>query len=224
MGRTADAERASIFEVLAREHRTLLGLLDQVQAIGSDDPREIADLLAVFEEEFGVHAEAEDEVLYQHLERARELPGLEDALRKGREEHAVIAGLLDSLAGLEVGDPRWMAKVRVVADLLARHVEQEEDELFVLAGARLDADDVAELADEFEEVSGELSGEPASLLAYDARAELEVEEQEEEALEDEGPAYEAGEAVAGDEPPGDDPLDTEEVEYLEAEGVLSSRR
>jgi hemerythrin-like domain-containing protein len=130
---------ADIFETLHGDHERLAGLLDELARHGRDDR-----VLAEVAREFSGHRAAEEEILYPRLETD---PAVGDLIREGYVEHNVMASLLRETQQQASGDAEFRARARVLAELLRRHVRQEEDDVFLRARQVLPARDQIELND-----------------------------------------------------------------------------
>jgi hemerythrin-like domain-containing protein len=74
-----------------------------------------------------VHAKIEEELLYPPAEEAIDEADLVD---EAYVEHATAKDLIAQLEGMKVGDQYYDAKVKVLSEYIAHHVEEEETELF----------------------------------------------------------------------------------------------
>lgn len=81
---------------------------------------------AKFQDVLSRHAKAEEQSLYIHLKQ------LEDLRTEGFEgdtEHAVADQLMRDISKSEGDDDVWMAKVKVLAEIVDHHVKEEEKEV-----------------------------------------------------------------------------------------------
>ena len=81
---------------------------------------------AEFEQVLSRHAKAEQESLYDYMKDEDELrvEGLE-----GDTEHALADQLIEEIELASNDDDKWMAKVKVLAELVDHHVKEEEKNL-----------------------------------------------------------------------------------------------
>jgi hemerythrin superfamily protein len=107
--------------LLKQDHRTVESLFDQFQNAGDDaEKRRIVEKIGM---ELARHSSVEEQVLYP---RAREaLDAKKDDVAEALEEHH-----LAELEKLPTSSERFAAKVRVLAENVRHHVEEEENELF----------------------------------------------------------------------------------------------
>ena len=74
-----------------------------------------------------VHAKIEEELLYPEARQKIEEPDLVD---EASVEHATARDLIAQIETMQVGDTLYDAKVKVLSEYIAHHVEEEETELF----------------------------------------------------------------------------------------------
>ena len=155
---TGESMTADIFELLARDHRNLRALLDEIE--GAEDDRQRQALFSRLVDEVEAHSQAEDDVFYTTLESAGDLA---DRIDEARQEHDQVEALLEDLDGLPVSGDDWIDKVREIRLLIEHHVSAEEEQIFPLARRALGDPEALRLGSEFvharllatEEVSSE---------------------------------------------------------------------
>jgi len=130
---------------LMREHRAAEQLflqLDAALAAGDEaDQRELAERLLA---ELSVHAAVEEEVLYP---AARDVPDAAGVVDRSVAEHKELEALLAGLEGTGPGDAGFGEGFRRAGDLFARHVAEEEGELFPVLRRDLSEDELTRLRD-----------------------------------------------------------------------------
>ena len=120
--------KPQIYDVLHREHEEVSELFHQLEeAKGA----EALELFARLKQKLVPHARAEEAVLYPRL---LEEQNAADTTREGIEEHKQVDKLIAELDAMTPdNDGVWKAKVKVLADMVGHHVDEEEGELFPLA-------------------------------------------------------------------------------------------
>lgn len=128
---------STIFEQLRDDHdtqRTLLDLL--VKTEGDSEGRH--ELFGRVRTELRAHAAAEEMYFYRPLMK-HELT-LETS-RHSIAEHKQIDDLLETLEATDASSPAWLPAARDLRELVRHHLDEEEQEVFQLAGRALsDAD------------------------------------------------------------------------------------
>jgi Hemerythrin HHE cation binding domain len=145
--------RPGILGKLHEEHEEAASLLDRIlKAQG----KERLALFAELNEKLSVHLRAESKVLYAKLAKDEESRYF--AL-EGDIEHDLALQLLDELsrARNKAGD-EWLARVKVLKDLVEHHVEEEESEGWSNAKKQFDEAQLEKLLDEFEGEKKRLMG------------------------------------------------------------------
>ena len=135
----------TLFEALREDHdtqRTLLGLL--IKTHGDSDGRE--ELFEKVKKALTSHAAAEERALYIPM---MELDMTQEKARHSVAEHHEIDELVEELEDTDFSSPGWLAAARTLHDLVTHHLDEEEQEVFQLAGRALSDDAKARLADTY---------------------------------------------------------------------------
>jgi hemerythrin superfamily protein len=136
--------RPEIYELLIREHEELGELFHELLAAKG---KLAAGLLARVRLKLVPHSRAEEAVLYLRLQDDERTA---EKVRVSLAEHKQVEALLDELLATSPRDDNWAARARVLADMVGRHVDEEEGELFPLAKRVLDPQEAQRLAAAFE--------------------------------------------------------------------------
>jgi len=143
-------------KMLKRQHREVEALFKQLEKARSARPRqkafyEIADKLAV-------HAAIEEQHFYPSVNRRT----TEELLLESVEEHLGIKRVIADLLDLEANDPTFEAKAKVLKDLVAHHVEEEEETLFPKVEKLVKAEELDAIGEEMASTMEDLleSGNP----------------------------------------------------------------
>lgn len=118
-------ETRDILQAILDDHKPLKRLIK----IMKDDEKELSDRQIAFEEFaplLTIHAKSEEQVLYVAMKSALDLreEGLE-----GDVEHGLADQLVEEIKRTTDED-LWSARVKVLAELVEHHIEEEEDEMF----------------------------------------------------------------------------------------------
>ena len=135
----------TLFEALREDHdtqRTLLGLL--IKTHGDSDGRE--ELFEKVKKALTSHAAAEERALYIPM---MELDMTQEKARHSVAEHHEIDELVEELEDTDFSSPGWLAAARKLHALVTHHLDEEEQEVFQLAGRALSDDAKARLADTY---------------------------------------------------------------------------
>ena len=123
----------TIFEALRSDHetqRTLIDLLTKTE--GASEGRE--ELFARLKEELTAHAAAEERYFYVPLMQ-HDLT--QDQARHSVAEHKELDDFVEQLERYDMTAPQWLITARELADRLVHHLDEEEREVFPVAGKAL---------------------------------------------------------------------------------------
>lgn len=127
-------------ELLEHDHREVEQLFDDFDALRDNTRKEA--LARRICAELTAHARIEEEIFYPEARRATKD---DELLDEAIVEHAAAKHLIDEIEAMRAGDDLFDAKVRVLGELVRRHIMEEEEELFPeLAGAKVDLDAMGE--------------------------------------------------------------------------------
>ena len=142
-------------ELLAEDHRKVEEMFDEYDEMEGNDKRrgELAEQIC---NELTVHAQIEEEIFYP---RAREATKDNELIDEAIVEHGSVKHLVEEIKGMEPGEDLFDARVRVLEEMVKRHIQEEEEELFPeLTSAGMDTEAMGEeLADRKQELMAELS-------------------------------------------------------------------
>lgn len=95
----------------------------------TDDDGEKQELATNICRALTVHAQIEEEIFYPAAYDALDADG-DDLLDEAQVEHASAKALIAEIEAMTVGEPLFDAKVKVLGEYIAHHVQEEETELF----------------------------------------------------------------------------------------------
>ncbi len=138
------SESNDIIQVILQDHKPLKQLIK----ILKDSEVEFLEKKPAFEEFAPLllsHAEPEQESLYVHMKE-------EDELRaegfEGDTEHAIASRLIEEINQSSEED-EWMAKVKVLAELVEHHIKEEENDMFKDVRKELSAEERIAIGEEY---------------------------------------------------------------------------
>jgi hypothetical protein len=152
--REGSASGNDAFEVLEQDHREVEEWFDEYDELEKDDERkmELAEKICTA---LKVHAQIEEEIFYP---RAREATKDDELIDEAVVEHATVKSLIGEIEEMEVGEELYDAKIRVLGEMVKRHIREEEEELFPeLQSSKMDLEGVGkELAKRKDELVSEM--------------------------------------------------------------------
>ncbi|MCX2744163.1 hemerythrin domain-containing protein [Mangrovivirga sp. M17] len=142
----------NIFETIREDHekqRTLLDILVKTEG-DSEGRREIFEKI---DKELINHAEAEEKYFYVPLMQA---DMTRDKSRHSIAEHHDIEELVEELRETDFSSPGWLATAKKLKHQVIHHLDEEEHEVFQMAGKVLTDAQKNELAASFREMRNRL--------------------------------------------------------------------
>ena len=126
--RSGDSEKEAIAQ-LTEDHARIKRMFKRYDKLAKSDAdgsarQELASMICA---ELTAHATAEEEILYP---AARETLKEADLIDEAEVEHATAKDLIAQIEGSTPDDDRFDAKVKVLAEYVNHHVEEEEGEIF----------------------------------------------------------------------------------------------
>ncbi len=138
-------QTSTIFEALRADHekqRTLVDLLTKTH--GESDGRvELFDRLSA---QLTAHAAAEERYFYVPLMK-HDLT--QDAARHSVAEHKELNDLVEQLRGYDMSGSQWLQTARELSEQLTHHLDEEEREVFPVAGKALGDAEKMQLATDY---------------------------------------------------------------------------
>lgn len=125
---------AAIYAQLKRDHDKHRAMLKELGELkGDGDQRK--QLFETFRVEIAAHAAAEEESLYATMLGN---PDLRDEARHSVAEHKEVDDLIGEMAGLDFASDEWESKFFHMRHRYEHHIDEEEEEMFPAADAKLD--------------------------------------------------------------------------------------
>ncbi len=144
---TPSPNDTTIFEALRDDHekqRTLVDLL--LQTVGESDGR--VELFDRLRNELEAHAAAEERYFYVPLMQ-HDLT--QEKARHSVAEHKELDDFIEQLEGYDMSASQWLVTARELGERLIHHLDEEEREVFPVAGKALGDDEKTELAAAYRE-------------------------------------------------------------------------
>ncbi len=135
----------TIFEAIRDDHETQRTLVELVLKThgDSDGRRELWDRL---KREIEAHAAAEERYFYVPL---MEHDLTQDAARHSVAEHKELDDYVTQLEGYDMSGSQWLQTARDLCERLTHHLDEEETEVYPIAGRVLPEDAKTSLAVEY---------------------------------------------------------------------------
>ena len=140
-----DASHApeNICDQLRREHEQGLAELDALR--DERDERRCMTRLAALRRAWVIHALAEETVVYRALEGVASTERADERF----VEHELAGNLFEQLSRARPLTLEWKARLNVLGEVMRRHIESEEDELFARLEQRFAGKELADIGEQF---------------------------------------------------------------------------
>jgi hemerythrin superfamily protein len=135
-------------KLLHEDHRKVEGLFSQFETLGSSGKKRRQQIAQSIVKELSVHAAIEELLFYPMVRRT--ISDAHENVLEALEEHHVVKWLLSEIEGKSGDDERLEAKVKVLAFIVRRHVEEEEKQIFPKVRRRMSAKQLEDLGKRLE--------------------------------------------------------------------------
>jgi hemerythrin superfamily protein len=142
-------------DLLKKQHKEVKALFKKIEK--TEDARQRRQLMNEISSALEAHAAIEEEMFYPAVKELGTKKA-EEMVAEAFEEHHVVKLVLADLPNVSPDDERFEAKMTVLSELVEHHVEEEEKEMFKLAG-KIEDEELEDLAERMEERFMELTGE-----------------------------------------------------------------
>jgi hemerythrin-like domain-containing protein len=141
-----------IFEVLTSDHDRVKKILEQMEQTSDRAGKRRETLLDNLSTALLPHMYGEEQYFYQIL---LDESADRETVYEAFEEHRAAKAVLMDLEDAPSDDPRWLARCKVLKELVEHHIEEEESRVFDLARGIMEEDRAAEVAKRFKEIKKE---------------------------------------------------------------------
>lgn len=135
-----------IVDLIKNDHKEIKELIEVMKSEESSDI-EIAEAFSEFKYFLTAHAKPEEEVLYNFMKSNGD-EEIQLLAHEGDVEHTLADQLVEE-AGNEEDKLKFRANVKVLAELVEHHIEEEEEEILPKLSKKVDLDTRRELANEY---------------------------------------------------------------------------
>lgn len=136
----------NIFEALRKDHDVQRDLIDRLLKTEGNSPQRERTWKEL-QDELEAHAKAEERAFYVPLMK-KDLT--QEKARHSIAEHHDIDEVIETLNNTDMSSPSWKANAEKLAHLLIHHLDEEEHEVFQMAGKALKEQQKEKLADTYE--------------------------------------------------------------------------
>ena len=151
--------KMEVTALLKQDHEKVKALLKKLQKSTEKGANGRARLLQQVQTELEVHMRFEEEVFYPAFRAAVDSKDGEKMYFEAVEEHRAATMVLNDSLRADPGSPSFAGKVKVLAELVLHHAQEEEKEMFPKARKALSLPERRELAEQLQQMKqGALAG------------------------------------------------------------------
>ena len=137
----------NIFEALRKDHEIQRDLIKRLlETEGDSDDRKR--IFLQLKEELENHAKAEEQHFYVPL---MEKDLTQEKARHSVAEHHELDELIEELESTDMSSPGWLATAKTLGERLIHHLDEEEQEVFQMAGKALKEQQKDQLANGYQD-------------------------------------------------------------------------
>jgi hemerythrin superfamily protein len=133
---------------LKTDHRNVELLFEQFESSESRGARVRQEIVRKVVAELSLHTAIEERIVYPFVRK--NVPELDEKILESLEEHRVVKKTLVDLRQVRAGDERLDARMRVLAENVMRHAEEEEDVVLPRLSASCSEEELMELGERME--------------------------------------------------------------------------
>ena len=139
--------------LLETDHRRFEDLMKEGEETTERAVKRRAELLEMLTGAFTVHEAIEERILYPALKAHEEAT---EIVLEGYQEHHLADLVIKELHQLAPDDEKWGAKFKVLKESVEHHIQEEEREMFRIARAVLERDELTALGARMRSLKAEL--------------------------------------------------------------------
>ncbi len=143
-----------IFELIQKDHREVENLFAELE--GTRDSKKLQKLFNQLYRELSVHAESEELTFYPAM---REYEETEKFLDEAEEEHVDVKVMIEEMKSVSLSSPEFRERLTDLKEAVQHHVEEEENEVFPKVRQCMSAEELDQLAEEFQNMRNQLEDE-----------------------------------------------------------------
>lgn len=137
----------NLYEMLHKDHERVRELFLRLEGTGESDIGGREQIFSTLHHELDVHSRAEEKYFYSLLKGEAETREL---ILESLDDHRDVIRRLEALDSMDKGSAEWIAGLHACREIVERHVDEEERELFPRARKALDEDAAAGVAEDIE--------------------------------------------------------------------------
>jgi hemerythrin superfamily protein len=143
-----------IFELIKTDHRKAEEIFSAIESAKSS--KTLDKYFNQLYQELNLHARVEELTFYPTI---RNHEGTEELLEEAEEEHTEVKVMLEQMKSMDSSSEEFKEKLSELKEAVQHHVQEEENEVFPQVRKLMSAEELKQLASEFQEVKNTLQEE-----------------------------------------------------------------
>jgi len=142
----------TIYDAIREDHEKVKSTLQKLVESSKRAHKTREEQFETLKEQVLPHMQAEENLFYPFLEEEGEM----ELALMAIEEHNVAKNLMMDIEETDIEDDRWIAKVKVLDEIIRHHIEEEETVIFDKATELMDESRATDMAEQFESIEMEV--------------------------------------------------------------------
>jgi hemerythrin-like domain-containing protein len=139
----------TFMDILKQDHDAVRDTFERIEADEGENRGELFEGLRTGLQQ---HLDLEEKFFYPVLEQNE---ASADKALESYEEHHVAGMVLGEFSGLDLEDDRWMAKFKVLREIVSHHLQEEEKNIFKMVKKVLEPDQIKQITDQIQQAKGQ---------------------------------------------------------------------
>ena len=124
------SDKQDAIDILLEDHKKVQQMFKDFEKLDREDTESCEEIVTQACTELKVHSALEKELFYPAVRDQVEKAEDEDLLNEAEVEHQTVDQLIETLEGMDAGDPMYSAHFTVLSEYVQHHVQEEEKEMF----------------------------------------------------------------------------------------------
>lgn len=124
------SEQQNAIDMLLEDHKKVQKMFKDFEKLDREDTEACEELVTTACTQLKVHSMIEKELFYPAVRDQIEKEEDEDIMNEAEVEHQTVDNLIETLEGMDAGDPMYSAHFTVLSEYVKHHVQEEEKEMF----------------------------------------------------------------------------------------------
>ncbi len=149
--RSKSSQKSMTFmDILKQDHDQTKDVFERIEEDEEGENRE--ELFTSLRSALEQHMELEEKFFYPILEQNEDT---NDKALESLEEHHVAKMVLKEFDSMDLQDDRWMAKFKVLQEVVNHHIQEEEKNIFKMVKKTLEPDQIKEITAQIQQAKSE---------------------------------------------------------------------